>query len=128
MDTEITDQFAWVEWIIAERIAHEWSQSELARRAKTTRQTINDYEARRRTEPDPEILGRISLALGFPADHLVRLVKYLPPEPNQDNTLYKINHLYHTLKDQASKARALEYLEFLSQQEEKNDRKGKGSK
>jgi transcriptional regulator with XRE-family HTH domain len=128
MDTEITDQFAWVEWIVSERLKKEWSQSELARRAHTTRQTINDYESGRRTEPDPEILGRISLALGYPADHLVRLIKYLPPEPTQDSTLYRINHLYHTLKDQSNKSRALEFLEFLSQQEEKNDRKGKGTK
>ena len=128
MDTKLLDQFEWVEWIVAERTKQGWSQSELARRAKTTRQTINDYEGRRRIEPDPEILGRISIALEYPAEHLVRVAKILPPEPNQDETLSRISHLYHTLKDKASKTRALEFLEFLSQQEEKNDRKGKGPK
>lgn len=127
MDTKTVtaDFFAWVEWIISERIKKGWSQSELARKAKTTRQTINDYESHRRVEPDPEILGRISLALGYPADHLVRIARVLPPIPQTDETLYRINHLYHTLREDANKAKALEFLEFLQQQEEKDHAKRK---
>ena len=125
----LDDEFAWVEWMKAERIKKQWSQTDLANEAHTTRQTINDYESKRRTKPDEKILGRISVALGYPADHLLRIARMLPPEPVKDETLYRIEHLYHTLKEDNNKTRALEFLEFLSQQEGKNDdRKGKKSK
>lgn len=128
MDT-LKDQFAWVEWIISERQKAGWSQSELARIAQTTRQTINDYEQRRRVEPDEKILARISVALRYPPEHLLRIAHLLPDDPPKDETLYRIEHLYHTLKEDSSKSRALEFLEFLSQQEGKaNDRKGKRPK
>ena len=55
-----TDNLAWVEWMIEQRGIKGWSQSELARRAGVTRQTINDYESMRRLEPDQKILVKIS--------------------------------------------------------------------
>jgi Predicted transcriptional regulators len=47
MDTK--NDFAWVEWIVEEREKREWNQSTLARKVGITRQTVNDYESRRRT-------------------------------------------------------------------------------
>lgn len=122
------DTFIWVDWIVTNRKSVGWSQAELARRVDTTRQTINDYEERRRTQPDVLILSRISMAFGYPPEHLPRLANKLPSEPPKDETLYRIEHLYHTLKEPSSKNRALEYLEFLTQQEKKNAPKSKKPK
>jgi transcriptional regulator with XRE-family HTH domain len=77
MDTK--DNFAWVEWIVAEREKREWSQSDLARKVGVTRQTINDYESRRRTNPDEKILVKISQTFGYPPEFLSRLAGQLPP-------------------------------------------------
>ena len=114
-------------WLLNELEIREWSQADLARRAGVSRAAISDILSGKRN------LGRdlaISIAevLKLPLEDVFRAAGILPPEPAQDNTLYKINHLYHTLKEPSNKTRALEFLEFLSQQEEKNDRKGKGPK
>lgn len=67
----------------------------------------------------------ISRAFKIPIEEVYRAAGILPPEPDKDETLYRIEHLYHTLKEDNNKYRALDFLEFLSQQEDKNDRKGK---
>ena len=68
----------WTKWIANERKRQGWSQAELARRADTTRATINDYERGRRSDPDPTTLASISLALGFDAEHLPVLAGQWP--------------------------------------------------
>lgn len=72
-----------------------------------------------------DLAQSVAEALKVPAEEVFRIAGLLPPEPPKDETLYRIEHLYHTLKESSSKTRALEFLEFLSQQEEKSDRKGK---
>ena len=79
MDTKERDSFAWVEWIVEEREKREWSQADLARKVGVTRQTINDYESRRRTSPDEKILVKISQTFGYPPEFLSRLAGQLPP-------------------------------------------------
>lgn len=86
-----TDSFAWVEWIIAEREKHDWSQADLARKAGIKRQTINGYESRRRTNPDEKVLVKISQALGYHPEFLPRLAGLLPPEPDKDPWIEKMN-------------------------------------
>lgn len=110
MDTK-KDQFAWVDWMIAERQKYGWSQSDLARRAKATRQTINDYEMRRRVEPDEKILARISIALSYPPDHLPRLANLLPPEPLETKLTRQITHLTNQLPTQEQED-ILEFIKF----------------
>lgn len=79
-----TDTWAWVEWLITKRQERGWSQSDLAREAGVTRQTVNDYESRRRANPDEKILAKISTALGFPPVHLPRLAGIYPEESELD--------------------------------------------
>lgn len=67
----------------------------------------------------------IASALKLPPAEVFRAAGLLPPEPNKDEILYRIEHLYHTLKEPGNKYRALEYMEYLIQSEEKNDRQGK---
>lgn len=90
MDTKEKDTFAWVEWIIEEREKHEWSQADLARKVGVTRQTINDYESRRRTQPDEKILVKISSVFGYPPEYLSRLAGQLPPALNMSEDMEKI--------------------------------------
>lgn len=76
-----------------------------------------------------DLAQSVAEALKLPLEEVYRAAGILPPERPKDETLYRIEHLYHTLKEDSSKTRALEFLEFLSQQEGKNnDRKGKRPK
>ena len=88
------DKWAWVEWMVAEREKREWSQSDLARKADITRQTVNDYESRRRANPDEQILMRISTALGYPPVYLPRLAGIYPAEPNIDEQIEDLSPNY----------------------------------
>lgn len=85
-----TDKWAWVEWVIEERQKKDWSQSDLARKADVTRQTINDYESRRRANPDEQILMRISTALGYPPVYLPRLAGLYPADIEIDEDTEKL--------------------------------------
>ena len=89
-DTKQRDHFAWVEWIIDEREKREWSQADLARKVGVTRQTINDYESRRRANPDERILVKISTVFGYPPEYLSRLAGQLPPALEIDEDMEQI--------------------------------------
>lgn len=96
---KIDDNWAWVDWLIAEREKKGWSQAELGRRAEVTRQTINDYESRRRPNPDEQILMRISKALDFPPVFLPRLAGLYPESPEIDEDTEKIIYESQDLTD-----------------------------
>lgn len=85
------DKFNWVEWMIEKREAKGWSQSDLAEKVGTTRQTINDYERRRRKNPDEAILSKISEVFGEADDYLPRLAGLLPAKPDDDPWIDKMN-------------------------------------
>jgi len=122
------DLFQWVDWMVREREKQDLSQADLARKTGLTRTAISDYEKRQRANPSIKALVKISVALGYPPEHLPRLAGLLPPEPSKDTTFNRIETLYQTLDEPSSKDRALEYLEFLTQQEKKDDRKRKKPK
>lgn len=109
MDTQERDSFAWVEWIIEEREKREWSQSDLARRVGVTRQTINDYESRRRTNPDEKILVKISQTFGYPPEYLSRLAGQLPPALQMSEDMEQIMREVEKL----SRDDQLEVLAFI---------------
>jgi len=103
------------------------SQIELASRSEVSTSYLSRIFSLEREASD-QILMNLAAAVNLPPLDILRKANRIPADTDQDETLSRISHLYHTLKDQASKTRALEFLEFLSQQEEKHDRKGKGSK
>lgn len=121
MDTQ--NNFAWVEWIVDEREKREWSQSDLARKVGVSRQTINDYESRRRVTPDEGILSRISVEFGYPDDYLPRLAGLLPARRNEDEGQKRLDHLYSTLKNKSNKERAVDFLEHLVDSEKKSGKR-----
>lgn len=116
---KMTQEFTWADWIVAEREKRGWSQAELARRAGTTRQTINGYESRRRTDPDESILVNISKALGYGVLHLPRLAGLIPPETETDQ---ETDDIVEAVADfsKREKQELLAYINFL-----KNQRKQK---
>lgn len=116
-----TDNFFWADWITEQREKKGWSQSQLAREAEMNRQVVNDYENRRRTNPDTEYLAKISVALGYPPEHLPRLAKKLPPLPEEEEDQELFNHLYQSLKTAAARKQAIEYMKFLAVQEEQGN-------
>lgn len=85
------DKFSWVDWMIKKREAKGWSQTDLAAKVGTTRQTINDYEKRRRKNPDEAILSKISEVFGEADDYLPRLAGLLPAKPVDDPWIEKMN-------------------------------------
>jgi transcriptional regulator with XRE-family HTH domain len=113
-------------WLLTELKIRDWSQADLARHAGVSRTAISDIISGKR-KIGRDLAVSIAEVFKLPLEEVYRRAGILPPQPAQDETLYRISHLYHTLKDEASKIRALEFLEFLSEQEDKNDRKGKGS-
>ncbi len=122
----MVDTMDFPKWLEEELKHRNITQSELARRAGVTRAAMSGILSGARG-PGVDLCQGIAKAFKLPPEEVYRAAGILPPEKEQDQTLYRINHLYHTLKDKASKTRALDFLEFLSQQEEKNDRKGKGT-
>ncbi len=118
IDIMKVDTFAWVEWMIAERQRREWSQADLARKADVTRQTINDYESRRRANPDPRILSRISEVLGFPPEHLPRMAGLLPPSVEMNPEIKQIIHEAQDMsKDEQQEV--LTYIRYRNNQRKK---------
>lgn len=103
-DNKKSDNWYWVEWLIAERQGKGWTQAELGRRAGTTRQTVNDYESRRRPKPDETILMNISKALDYPPVYLPRLAGLYPAAPNLDEDdekiVYETQDLTHLEKEE----------------------------
>jgi transcriptional regulator with XRE-family HTH domain len=77
MDTK-NDQFAWVDWMVAEREKQGLTQADLSRITGLTRTTISDYEKRIRPNPSIDALMKISEGLGYPAEHLPRIAKIIP--------------------------------------------------
>ncbi len=69
------------DWLHAELVHRGWSQAHLARRANTSRSTINDLVKKRRP-PGTDICIRIAQALNYPADDVLRIAGHLPPAGN----------------------------------------------
>ena len=100
MDTKKTDSFYWVEWMVKEREKQDMSQAELARKSGLSRTAISDYERRQRPYPEMDALVRISLALGYPADHLPRIVGLLPAQNGISEEIRQIAHEVEKLNKQ----------------------------
>jgi transcriptional regulator with XRE-family HTH domain len=110
--------------MIGERERQGMSQADLARKSGLTRTTISDYEKRIRARPAVEALVAIATALGYPADHLVRMARQIPAEPEYDpwveKTSHKLQQLSPRLRDIADRL-----IDSLIKEEEKETKKSK---
>jgi len=96
------------------------TQAELSRKAGRSKAAISDVISGRRNL-GVEFAKDIADALDIPPEEFLRMMDILPPKPKADNLLERIDYLYHSLRDPGNKKRALEYMEFLKQQDEKGD-------
>jgi transcriptional regulator with XRE-family HTH domain len=85
------------DWLIEEMKGRDWSNSELARRAKITRQAVGYYVGGR--IPDSEAIEKIAKALGYPLETVYRAAGILPPEAEKREILEKIRHELERLSD-----------------------------
>lgn len=113
------------EWLSTELETRKMSQVELAKKSGVTPAQISRILSGQRGA-EAKTLYAIAIALKVPPEEVYRIAgiwneKELP----DDGLLKRINILYHTLKDPENKTRALEYLQFLTQLEEKNARRRK---
>jgi transcriptional regulator with XRE-family HTH domain len=107
------------DWLQKELDKRDWSQAKLAKNAGINRTGINKIINRsHKTNPSPETLEAIAKALKIPADEVYRHAGILPPVSEQDSQDELAQYLFDQLNDD-NKTKALEYLEFLKQQESK---------
>jgi transcriptional regulator with XRE-family HTH domain len=65
-----------------------------------------------------DIIEKIARALTVPPEEVFRLVIDLSPKNSQSETVKKAEFLIQSFKNEETRKKALEYLEFLSNQEE----------
>jgi transcriptional regulator with XRE-family HTH domain len=113
------------EWLTSELQTRKMSQTELAKKSGVTPAQISRILSGQRGA-ESKTLYAIATALKIPPEEVFQMAgKWNEKTPPEDSLLNRINTLYRTLKDPGNKTRALEYLEFLTQLEEKNARRRK---
>lgn len=87
------------EWLTKKMSDMGFTQAAFSRATGLTRQAISYYLSGKSKQPDEFALQKIAKALNLPPEEVYRAagIPLSPPEP--DETLYRIEHLYHTLKD-----------------------------
>jgi len=90
MDTNFSD------WLVEMMKDRQWTQADFSRATGLTRQAISYYLSGKSKQPDE---FKIAKALNLPPEEVYRAagIPLSPPAP--DETLYRIEHLYHPLKD-----------------------------
>lgn len=68
-----------------------------------------------------ELLEKIARALSIPPEEVFRLAVDLPSKNELDKTTKRAENLLQNFKNEETRKKALEYLEFLSLQEEKEE-------
>lgn len=79
-------------WLLDQRNAQGWTQSELARAAGVSRQVISDYEGYKRKYFDEDILKGIARALKMPAEVVFRAAGLLDAKPESDEWIEEMSH------------------------------------
>lgn len=113
-------------WLEQERKVRGWSPSELSRHADVSRQTISDYENRKRRYYDEAILVKLARAFKLPPETVFRAAGLLPPQSPETELIQRIIHLTSELPEQ-DQAEILEYAQLrhrLAEQRGKNETKG----
>src|SRR5688572_16111414 len=88
------------EWLNNELEVRDWSQADLVREAGIARGTVSNILSGTKGVGE-DTLNAISRAFKIPPAEVFRAAGLLPPDPDNDETLDRIEHLYNALKDPA---------------------------
>jgi transcriptional regulator with XRE-family HTH domain len=89
-----------------------WSQSELARRAKVSKQVVSSYINKQREKPDEEILRALAKPLKMNPEDLFRVAGILPPVRDDSPMDKEISYLFKQLPD-TERQQVLDYVRFM---------------
>lgn len=104
-----------IDWLNNKLTEKGWTQADLSKRAQVSTAMISSVLSGRR-EPGINFCNSIASVLRVPPEDVYRLAGLLPSEPEpEDKTLYKIQNLYHTLREDSASCR-LFYLSNLRPQ------------
>jgi len=109
------------QWLQHEMDKREWSQADLARRARTTRSAINGLVLGTRG-PGKNLMVAIAKAFGIPPEHVMRaagLLEYAKESEITEQMLHDFNLL--------PPDKQAFYAELIHKMAEDNQRKGVGS-
>lgn len=114
------------DWLLSQMHEKNLNQAELARRSGLTKQAITNYVGGR--TPDEQALRKIAQGLRLPIEEVFRAAGLLPQNKNANADDERANHLIQSLKKPASKQRAIDYLQLLIEQEEREERENAAKK
>lgn len=112
---------AFASWLQKELTGRGWTQAELSRRSKVSTAMISSIVTGAR-EVGMDTALSFADALDLPHIEVLRIAGIIPEDTQDDQTLERIRYLYGTLKNEENKKRALEFLQFLKDLEDKNRR------
>jgi len=96
-----------VSWLNSRLVEKGWSQADLSKRAQVSPAMVSSVLSGKR-EPGISFCNSIASVLRVPPEDVYRMAGLLPSEPEpEDKTLYKIQTLYHTLREAGTKFHAL---------------------
>jgi len=114
----------WLDTLLAEEGI---TQADLARASGLDSGTLSNIRnGKRRMEVD--VAERIAKATRRKTQEILRLAGEIDDAPPADPRFDRIETLYNALQEDGNRDRALQFLEFLSGLEDKNDRSGKKPK
>jgi transcriptional regulator with XRE-family HTH domain len=107
-------------WLTNIMIERKLTASEVARKSKKAPAVIGRILNNERN-PAPETIAAICNGLGIPVEEGYRAAGLLPQRPQTDEATERGKHTLENYKRPETRERALEYLEFLRQQEEQGN-------
>ncbi len=81
-----------VNWLIAQIQARNWSQADLARASGLNKQSIHYYLTQSAKPPHAHALAKIAYALDLPVEEVYRAAGFLPQPPEINETIEEILH------------------------------------
>jgi transcriptional regulator with XRE-family HTH domain len=110
------------EWLQSELDKRGWSQSDCARAAGLNRAVINKL-LNGKSKPQPRTLLAIARAFKIPIEIPYRAAGLLPPNPEGDERLEELIHVFKSIQSPQRRATAIMLLKALCVEEE-NEKRG----
>jgi transcriptional regulator with XRE-family HTH domain len=107
-------------WLTSIMIERKLTASDVARKSKKAPAVIGRILNDER-EPAPKTIMSICEGLGIPVEEGFRAAGYLPPKAEAEEKVERGKYTLENYKSPQNQDRALEFLEFLRQQEEQGN-------